>query len=134
MTGGLGDCASQPSPRTNQSSDSHCYNCGTTDHWAYECSDLTADQQAKLHMHIEAGEAEELEVLGEAHQLLNVSLMQGDALPNNWTYLDKCSTMSAFKTDKYLKDIKMLPHGIKINCNAGAVVTNKMGSFGRMNV
>jgi hypothetical protein len=93
-----------------------------------------ADQQAQLHMHIEAGEAKEPKVLEEVHQLLNVSLMQGDALPDNWAYLDGCSTMTAFKTDKYLKDIKMLPHGIKINYNTGAVVTNKMGSFGRMNV
>jgi hypothetical protein len=40
----------------------------------------------------------------------------------------------AFKTDKYLKGIKMLPSGIKINCNAGAVSTNCMGFYGKLNL
>ncbi len=56
--------------------------------------------------------------------------MQGDALPDNQAYLDRYSTVTAFKADKYLKGIRMLPHRIKINCNAGAVVTNEMGLFG----
>jgi hypothetical protein len=111
----------------------HCYNCRKTDHLAYECPDLTAEQQAQLHMHIEA-EGEEPEALEEEHQLLNVSLLQGDALPNNRAFLDGCSTVTAFKSDKYLKGIRTHPHGIKINCNVGAVMTNKMGSFGQMNV
>ena len=40
----------------------------------------------------------------------------------------------AFKTDKYLKGIKRVRDGIKINCNTGAVITNKMGLFGQSNV
>ena len=89
----------------NRAGDSHCYNCGKTDHWAYECPDLTAEQQAQLHMHIEA-EGEEPEEQQEGHQLLNVSMVQGEALPDNRAYLDGCSTVTAFKTDKYLKEIK----------------------------
>ncbi len=129
----LGDSASQASPRPNQAGDSHCYNCGKMDHWAYKCPDLTAEQQAQLHMHIEAdpdgGNMQE-----EGHQHLNVSFLQGDALPDNQAYLDGCSTVTAFKTDRYLKNVKTMPHEIKINCNAGAVTTNKLGSFGRMKV
>ena len=34
--------------RVNQAGDWHCYNCGKMDHWAYECPDLTAEQQAQL--------------------------------------------------------------------------------------
>jgi hypothetical protein len=40
----------------------------------------------------------------------------------------------AFKTDKYLKGIKTLTNGININCNAGAVTTNQMGSYGNLKV
>ncbi len=42
--------------------------------------------------------------------------------------------MTAFKTDKYLKGIKTLPSGIKINCNAGVVSTNRMGTYGKLKV
>jgi hypothetical protein len=40
----------------------------------------------------------------------------------------------AFKTDRYLREIEMVPGGIKINCNAGAVMTNKRGKYGGLNV
>jgi hypothetical protein len=60
----------------------------------------------------------------EGHQLLNVTLAQGRALPDNRAYLNGCSTVTAFKTNKYLRKIKTVPGGIKINCNAGAVSTN----------
>ena len=65
----------------------------------------------------------------EGHQLLNVSMVQGEALPDNRAYLDGCSTITAFKTDTYLKGIKMVRNGIKINCNAGTVTTIEMGSY-----
>ncbi len=70
----------------------------------------------------------------EGHQLLNVSFLQGDALPDNQAYLNGCSTVTVFKMDSYLKNVKTMPHGIKINCNAGVVMTNKLGSFRRMKV
>jgi hypothetical protein len=60
----------------------------------------------------------------EGHQLLNVALVQGRALPNNRAYLNGCLVMMAFKTNKYLREIKTMPGGIKINCNAGAISTN----------
>jgi len=84
-------------------------------------------------MHIEA-EAEEPEEQQEGHQLLNVSMVQGEALPNNRAYLDGCSTVTALKTDKYLKGIKTVRNGIKINCNTGAVTTNEIGLYRRLNV
>ena len=107
--------------------------CGATDHWAYKCPELSTDQQAQLNMHIEA-EGENPEVQGKGHQLLNVSMMQGEALPDNQASLDGCSTITAFKTEKFLSGIKTMDHKIKVNCNAGAVVTNKVGSFQRLNV
>jgi hypothetical protein len=42
--------------------------------------------------------------------------------------------VTAFKTDKYLKGLKTLPSGIKINCNTGAVSTNRMGTYGKLKV
>ncbi len=38
--------------------------------------------------------------------------------------------MTAFKNGKFLSDIHLVQEGIKINCNAGAVTTNKKGRFG----
>jgi hypothetical protein len=70
----------------------------------------------------------------EGHQLLNVTLAQGCALPDNWAYLDGCSTVTAFKDDKYLKGVKKVREGIKINCNAGLVTTNLKGNYGRLKV
>ncbi len=70
----------------------------------------------------------------EEHQLLNVTLAQGGNLPENRAYQDGCSMVAAFKTDKYLKGIKMFPSGIKINCNAGTVSTNLMGTYGKLKV
>ena len=84
-------------------------------------------------MHIEA-EGEGGEKQQEEHQLLNLVMLQGDALPDNRTYLDGCSIVTAFKSDKYLKGIKTVRNKIKINCNAGAMRTNEMRSFGRLNV
>ena len=70
----------------------------------------------------------------EGHQLLNVTLAQGGNLPENQAYLDGCSMVTAFKMNKYLKGIKTLPSGIKINCNAGTVSTNRMGTYGKLKV
>jgi hypothetical protein len=129
MTGGSGGDGA----RTNSQGDSHCYNCGGMDHWAYKCPQLTNEQQAQLHMNIEGNE-EVGEQEQEGHQLLNVMLVQGGALPNNRAYLDGCLAVTAFKTNKYLQKIKTVPGGIKINCNAGAVSTNRMGTYGNLKV
>ncbi len=42
-TGGSGG---ERAKKTNNRGDSHCYNCGSADHWAYECPQLTNEQQA----------------------------------------------------------------------------------------
>jgi hypothetical protein len=70
----------------------------------------------------------------EGHQLIHVSLIQGEALPDNRAYLDGCSTIMAFKRDKYLKKIKTVKGGIRINCNAGVVLTDKKGTYRGLNV
>ena len=121
---------------TNSRGDSHCYNCGGTDHWAYECPQLSSEQQAQLHMAVKGNEEAEEEHEGQSqgHQLLNVTLAQGGALPDNRAYLDGCLTVTAFKTDKYLKEIRTVCRGIKINCIAGAVSTNQMGRYGSLKV
>jgi hypothetical protein len=63
-----------------------------------------------------------------------MAFAQGKALPNNRAYLDGCSMVTAFKSKKYLEGIWTLRNRIKINCNVGAVTTNEMGSYGRMNM
>jgi hypothetical protein len=129
MTGKLGD-----GPRTNSKGESHCFHCGGANHWAYESPELTGDQQGQLHINLQvqdnAGGGQE----EEGHQLLNVTLAQGGALPNNQAYLDGCSTVTAFKNDKYLKGVKKVREGIKINCNAGLVTSNLKGNYIRLKV
>jgi hypothetical protein len=128
MTGKLGG-----GPRMNSKGKLDCFQCGAADHWAYKCPELTGEQQGQLQMNVEAqdngGEAQE-----EGHQLLNVLLAQGGALPDNQAYLDRCSTVTAFKNNKFLTGVKEVREGIKIICNAGAVVTNLRGSYGRLKV
>jgi hypothetical protein len=129
MTGKLGD-----GPRTNSKGESQCFHCRGANHWAYECPELTGDQQGQLHINLQVqdntgGGQEE-----EGHQLLNITLTQRGALPNNWAYLDGCSTVMAFKNDKYLEGVKKVREGIKINCNAGLVMSNLKGNYGRLKV
>jgi hypothetical protein len=97
MTGGSGGDGA----RMNSRGDSHCYNCEGTDHWAYECPQLTNEQQAQVHMNLKENEEVE-EQEQEGHQLLNVALVRGGALPDNRAYLDGFLMMMAFKTNKYL--------------------------------
>ena len=85
-------------------------------------------------MNLEAQEETTQEAAEEAHQLLNVTLVQGGELPEDRVYLDSCSTVTAFKNDKYLKGIKSEAQGVRINCNAGAVSTNKRGTYGNLKV
>ena len=61
--------------------------------------------------------------------MLHVMLAQGGALPNNRAYLNGCSTVTAFKSDKYLKNIKTVRGGVNINCNVGTVMTNLRGTY-----
>ncbi len=130
VTGGSGG---EAAARTDSRGELHCLNCSATDHWAYERPRLSNKQQAQLHMNLEE-QGKTKDQQEEGHQLLNVTLAQGGNLPENQAYLDGCSPVTAFKTDKYLKGIKLLPSGIKINCNAGAVLTNRMGTYGKLKV
>ena len=65
MTGGSG----ADGTRRNSRGESHCYNCGAKDHWAYECPELSSKQQAQLHMNVGGNGDEEQEQ--EERQLLN---------------------------------------------------------------
>jgi hypothetical protein len=70
----------------------------------------------------------------QALQLLNVTLLQGGSLSDHRAYLEGCSTVTAFKSNKYHRELEVMPTGIKINCNAGLVYTKQMGNYGRMKV
>ncbi len=72
--------------------------------------------------------------LEEGHQLLNVSLIQGEALSDNRAYLEGCSTVTAFKINKYLKNLETVEQGIKINCNKGVLTTYQKGTYGWLNI
>jgi hypothetical protein len=130
MTGRTGGEAA----KTNSRGESHCFNCGSPSHWAYECPQLSGEQQSQLHMNLEAQEESTWEPAKEAQQLFNVTLAQGGELPDNRVYLDGCSTVTAFKNDKFLESIKTEARGVKINCNAGTISTNKRGKYENLKV
>jgi hypothetical protein len=65
----------------------------------------------------------------EGHQMMHVTLAQGGELPDDRAYLDGCSTVTTFKSDKYLTNMKAIRGGIKINCNAGTLTTNLRGTY-----
>jgi hypothetical protein len=104
--------------KTNSKGESHCYKCGKGDHWAQDCPHLSNEQLQQLHMTLEDLKGNN-ECQEEAHQLMHVTLAQGSLLPNNRAYLDGCSTVTAFKSKKYLKEVREHDSGIKINCNMG---------------
>ena len=125
--------------RTNSASESHCYNCGSTDgHWAHECPDLEAEQQVQLHMHLGMQDEEGDEGMDEALLLLQFALLQGSKnkglLGENRAYLNSCSTINAFKNYRYLSNIQRSVRPLKINCNTGTMVTKEEGTYGGLQV
>jgi hypothetical protein len=67
-----------------------------------------------------------------AHQFFHCSMLQADKLPDHQAYLDGCSTVTAFKTRKYLENLCHVSWGVKIKCNSGAIRTNVIGDYGIM--
>jgi hypothetical protein len=126
--GGSGESPGAGATKTNSTGESHCYHCGEEGHWPRECSALTAEQQEQLHMVVENEEDKQDAKVG--HQFFQWSMAQADKLPDSRTYLDGCLTVTAFKSRKYLENLRSVEHGIKINCNSGAMRTNQMGSMG----
>ena len=63
---------------------------------------------------------------------IQVAMLQGKELPSNRTYLDNCSTVTAFKTAKYIHNIKTKKKGMQVNCNAGSIKTNRKREYGRV--
>ena len=50
---------------------------------------------------------------------IQVAMLQGKELPSNRAYLDNCSTTTAFKNAKCIRNIKTQKKGMQVNCNAG---------------
>jgi hypothetical protein len=128
-----GSMLSSGAMQTNSAGDSHCYHCGGEDHWANKCPELVEEQQAQLHMMVEASKEEKQEAQ-TAHQFFHTCMMQGEELLDWQAYLDGCLTVTAFKSKKYLSNIHTVKCGVKINCNAGTMKTNQQGDYGTMSV
>ena len=64
---------------------------------------------------------------------IQVAMLQGKDLPSNRTYLNNCSNVTAFKTAKYVRNIKTKKKGMQVNCNAGSIKNKpKRGGYGRV--
>ena len=63
---------------------------------------------------------------------IQVTMLQGKEIPSNRAYLDNCSTVTAFKTAKYIRNIKTKKKGIQVNYNAGSIKTDQKGEYGRV--
>ena len=63
---------------------------------------------------------------------IQVAMLQGKELPSNRAYLDNCSTVTAFNTAKYIRNIKTKKKGIQVNCNARSIKTNRKREYGRV--
>ncbi len=67
-----GTSNSEGAMKTNSRGESHCFHCGVRSHWAYECPQLSAEQQGQLHMNLEGQAEGDGDQDAQAHQLLNV--------------------------------------------------------------
>ena len=61
---------------------------------------------------------------------IQVAMMQGKELPRNRAYIENCSTVTALKTAKYIRNIKAHKKGMQVNCNVGSIKTNLKGEYG----
>ena len=57
-------------------------------------------------------------------------MLQGKGFPSNRAYLDHCSTVIAFKTSKYIRNIKNKKKVMQVNCNAVSIKKNLKGEYG----
>ena len=63
---------------------------------------------------------------------IQVAMLQGKELHSNRAYLDNCFTVTAFKTAKYIRNIKTKKKGMQVNCNNGSIKTNQKGEYGQV--
>ena len=98
------------------------------------CPLLLEEQQSQLQIKIvvedEAADKEnEDEKEKGGFMGIQVAMLQGKELPSNGSSLNNCSTVTAFKTAKYIRNIKTQKKGMQVNCNAGSVKTNRKGEY-----
>ena len=119
---------------SNCNGETHCFNCGEEGHWANVCPLLLEEQQSQLQMNIivedeAAGEENEDKKEKGNFMVIQVAMLQVKELPSNRAYLDNCSTVTAFKTAKYIRNIKTKKKGMQVNCNGGSIKTNRKGEY-----
>ena len=96
--------------RSNCNGETHCFHCGEEGHWENVCPLLLEEQQSQLQMNIIAEDEsadEDNEDKKEKGSFIGiqVAMLQGKELPVNRAYLDNCSTVTALKTAKYIRNI-----------------------------
>ena len=101
------------------------------------CPLLLKEQQSQLQMNIFVDNEASEEGNEDAKEKdgfmgIQVAVLQWKELTRNRAYLDNCSTVTAFKTAKYIHNIMTKKKGIQVNCNAGSIKTNQKREYGRV--
>ena len=123
--------------RSNLNGETHCFHCGEEGQWVNMCPLLLEEQQSQLQMNIvvddEASDKRDENAKGKGGFVgIQVVMLQGKELPSNRAYLDNCSTVIAFKTAKYIRNIKAQKKGMQVNCNAGSIKTTRNWEYGQV--
>ena len=123
--------------RSNCNGETHCFHCGEEGHWENTCPLLLGERQSKLQMNIivedEAADKEnEDEKEKGGFMGIQVAMLQGKGLPSNMAYLNNCSTVTAFRTAKCIRNIKTKKRGMQVNCNAGRIKQTEKGSMDKL--
>ena len=63
---------------------------------------------------------------------IQVAMLQWKELPRNRAYLDNWSTITAYKTAKYTRNINIEKKGMQVNCNTGIIKTKQKGEYGQV--
>ena len=95
---------------SNRNGETNFFHCGEEGHWENMCPLLLEEQQSQLQMRIfvddEASDEGKKDAKEEGGFMgIQVAMLQGKELPRNRDCLDNFSTVTVFKTAKYIRNI-----------------------------
>jgi hypothetical protein len=117
-------------PGTNNITHSHitCHKCHSKGHYACDCPTVTAVQLLQTNedsiVPVDTPSIEDAEVYG--FTFTGVSTKDG-IIPDTWILLDSQSTVSIFKNENFLSNIRKSPRNLKVYTNGGTQMSSLIG-------